>query len=171
MGILFFLFWMSFQEVVDVHGGYDAFMQDVINDPEKGWTLAWYEIARDMVVPLYPVQVPVLGEMFIPLDDLSPFFILAITSIVCLVIWKASGLGWWMLVIIPIVFMFVSTIWLSGWVSVMYNLGNQLGMSDADVLADMMATQDLFDVHPWILPLSLIGAGFVFYRGKGLIKH
>lgn len=170
MGILFFLFWMSLQEVVSVHGGYDAFMEEVINNPEKGVTFFWYEIARDMVVPLYPVDVPVLGQIFIPLDDLSPFFILAITSLISLIIWKASGLGWWMLLVIPVVFIIVSTVWLSVWVGVMYGFGNQLGMSDEAIYSDMISTQDMFDVHPAIYWLSLLGAGFVFYRGKRLIR-
>jgi hypothetical protein len=168
--ILFVLFWISFQEIVDAYGGYDAFTQNVLNNPDMGINLVKYEFARDMVVPLYPVNLPIVGQLYIPLDDLSPFFILVIASIVSLVVWKVFSPGWWMLLIVPIVFLTVSTIWLSLWVNLMYSWGNELGMSDEDVHADITATKDLFDVHPWVLWLSLLGAGFVVYRGKGLIK-
>lgn len=170
--ILAILLLMSLIGIAGSQGGWDAVINETIHNETYRNNLFWYEVSRDMIVPLYPIEnVPVLGTVYFPVDDWSPLFMVAITALVSFMIWKAFSPGWRMLPTIIIVFVAVSWIWTAAWVANIYYHGNALGMADPEINADIMGTAMIFEDNPVILPLGLAAFLFVLWKGKGLIKR
>ena len=169
--ILAALLLMSLVGLAESQGGWDVVINETIHNETYRNHLAWYEISRDMMVPLYPIEdVPVFGTVYFPVDDWSPLFMIAITALLSFIVWRVFSPGWWMIPIIMVLFVAVSWVWTAAWVSNIYYHGNALGMTDGEINADLMGTSQVFD-SPVILPLGLAALLFVFWKGNRLIKR
>lgn len=170
--ILAILVVMSLMGLAGSQGGMESVINETVHNETYREHLFWYEVSRDMIVPLYPIEgVPVLGTVYIPIDDWSPLFMIAITALTSFVIWRVFSPGWWMIPIILIVFIAVSWTWTAAWTANIYAHGNALGMTDSEIAEDLIGTSEIFTDNPVILPLGLAALLFVFWKGNRLIKR
>lgn len=170
--ILIILLILSFAGIAESQGGWDAVVGNATTNQTYAESLIWYEISRDFIVPLYPIEnVPVFGTVYFPIDDWSPLFMLAITAFISFVIWKWKHPGLLMIPIILLIFIIVSWVWTGFWISNIYAHGSVIGMTNEEILADIMGTTQLFEDSPFILPLGLGSMFFVLWKGGRLIKR
>lgn len=170
--ILAIILIMSLAGIAESQGGMESVINETVYNETYRNHLFWYEVSRDMMVPLYPLgEVPFLGMVYVPIDDWSPLFMIAITALVSFLVWRIFSPGWWMVPIIIVVFILVSWAWTAAWTANIYAHGSALGMTDEEITADLIGTSEIFSDNQVILPLGLAALLFVFWKGNRLIKR